>query len=263
LGTDGTIHRIDLLGEDLVVRLPTISWGERDIAFDADVLPLVAIALPVATPELVARGKPSVDVPWEWGVYRRLPGRHPVPGDDADSATLARDLPELIAALRSLPPLGPASSAVFAFADDDARTRPKLAELGSWLDPAVASAAWEAALDAEPWDGDGTWIHGDLVSGNLLLEGGPASARLSGVLDWPAAGIGDPAFDLLPAWTGMNAPDRAAFLAAVNAKPAQVARARGYALRKVAWGLPYYEHTLPGFAAMLEFAAAQVAADFE
>jgi hypothetical protein len=61
----------------------------------------------------------------------------------------------------------------------------------------------------------------------------------------------------------MNALDRTAFLAAVNATPDQIARARGYALRKVAWGLPYYERTLPGFAAMLTFAAAQVAADFE
>jgi aminoglycoside phosphotransferase (APT) family kinase protein len=261
LSTDGTIHRIDLLGEDLVLRVPTVSWGESDIAFDADVLPLVAIALPVATPELVARGKPTANVPWEWGVYRRLPGRHPVPGDDADSAALARDLPPLLAALRSLPPLGPPSPAVFAFADDDARTRPKLAELGCWLDPAVASAAWEAALEAEPWDGDGVWIHGDLVSGNLLLEDGLAGARLTGVLDWPASGIGDAAFDLLPAWTGMNPEGRAAFLDAVDATPAQVARGRGYALRKVAWGLPYYEHSLPGFAAMLAHTARQIATD--
>jgi aminoglycoside phosphotransferase (APT) family kinase protein len=105
------------------------------------------------------------------------------------------------------------------------------------------------------------WIHGDLVSGNLLLTGEPPSTRLTGILDWPASGIGDPAFDLLPAWTGLNRGDRADFLDAVAATPAQVARGRGYALRKIAWGLPYYKHSLPGFAAMLEHAAHQIAAD--
>jgi aminoglycoside phosphotransferase (APT) family kinase protein len=262
LSTAGTIHRIDLLGEELVVRVPTISWGEKDIAFDADVLPLIAPALPVATPELVARGKPTADAPWEWGVYRRLPGRHPAPGDDADSATLARELPPLIAALRSLPPVGPASAAVFAFADDDARTRPKFAELARWLDPSIARIAWDEALTATPWDGDEVWIHGDLVSGNLLLGDSKGAPLLTGVLDWPASGIGDPAFDLLPAWTGMNSQDRTAFLEAVAGTPDQIARGRGYALRKVAWGLPYYEHTLPSFAAMLVHAARQIAADF-
>ena len=262
LAHDGTINRIDLLGEELVVRVPIVPWGADDIAFDAEVLPLVAPALPVAVPELVARGKPTADAPWEWGVYRRLPGRTPRPGDDADSAALARELPPLIAALRALPPIGPKSPACFAFADEDTNTRPKLADPARWIDPAVASAAWSAALAAAPWDGDGVWVHGDLVSPNFLLTDADAGPRLTGVLDWSAAGTGDPAFDLAAAWTCMNPGDRADFLAAVGATPDEVARGRGYALRKVAWGLPYYEHSLPGFATMLAHTARQIAADF-
>jgi aminoglycoside phosphotransferase (APT) family kinase protein len=163
--------------------------------------------------------------------------------------------------MRSLPPIGPTSPACFAFADEDPKTRPKLADPAKWIDPAVASAAWEAAVNAEPWDGDGVWVHGDLVSPTLLQTDAAAGPRLTGVLDWSAAGTGDPAFDLAAAWTCMNPDDRAHFLTAVGASPDEVARGRGYALRKVAWGLPYYEHTLPGFAAMLAHTALQITAD--
>ncbi|MFO7244593.1 MAG: phosphotransferase [Actinomycetes bacterium] len=260
LPSDGTINRIDLLGEDLIVRVPIVPWGGDDIRFDAEILPLVATALPVAVPELIARGEPTADAPWEWGVYRRLPGRHPVPGDDADSAALARDLPSLLEALRSLPPVGPKAAACFAFTDEDPNTRPKLTDPARWIDPAVASAAWDAALAAAP-NIEQVWVHGDLVSPNLMLTDTPGGPRLTGVLDWSASGIGDPAFDLVGAWTCMNPSDRAAFLHAVGATEDQIARGRGYALRKVVWGLPYYEKSLPGFAAMLAYTATQITAD--
>ncbi len=40
---------------------------------------------------------------------------------------------------------------------------------------------------------DATFVHGDLTSGNILLE--PASGTVTGILDWADAVIGDPALD--------------------------------------------------------------------
>lgn len=52
-----------------------------------------------------------------------------------------------------------------------------------------------------PW---GTWIHGDLMPGNLLIDNG----RLSGVIDWSLLSVGDPACDLMVAWMFLDAAAR-------------------------------------------------------
>ena len=64
------------------------------------------------------------------------------------------------------------------------------------------------------------WLHGDLMPGNLLMEGG----ALTGIIDWGASGIGDPALDLLAAWTCLGPPGARTFSAALDASPAQITR---------------------------------------
>lgn len=247
----GTIHRIDRLGDELVVRLPFIDWAVEDVARDAVRLPMLSAALPVDVPTLEGRGVPAHGMPWHWGIYRWLPGRHPVPSDD--DAIVATALADVVLALRSLPAVGNPSPAAFDAAKDDAATRPKVVDLGS---PA-ALRAWDAAVslgtEVEPASG---WVHGDLMPGNLLLRDG----RLAAIIDWGASGVGDPALDLLAAWTCLGPVGRAAYLAALDATPAQITRARALAVRKVAWGLAYYRDTNPEFAAGLEHTLAQVEA---
>lgn len=63
---------------------------------------------------------------------------------------------------------------------------------------AAAETAWNACLAAADWYRPLVWIHGDLQPGNLITDGG----RLTGVIDFGALGIGDPAPDVAPAlWT--------------------------------------------------------------
>ena len=68
-------------------------------------------------------------------------------------------------------------------------------------DPALVSydavlAVWEDALAAPAYDGEPCWFHGDLHEGNLLVRDG----RLAAVIDWGAAGRGDPAIELNAMW---------------------------------------------------------------
>ena len=251
IGSAGTIHRVDRLGEELVVRMPFIDWAVEDVPLDAKRLPRLAAALPVDVPELLGEGQPAPGMPWRWGVYRWLEGTHPVPGDD--DAALGRQLADAVIALRSMPPVGNASPVPFRPADD-AASRPKVQALGS---PA-ALAAWDAgaSLEREPAAASG-WIHGDLMPGNLLMRAG----RLTGIIDWGASGVGDPSFDLLAAWTCLGPEGRGTYLAALGCTPAQIALARAYAVKKVAWGLPYYRESLPGFAAALAHTLAQIEHD--
>jgi aminoglycoside phosphotransferase (APT) family kinase protein len=76
---------------------------------------------------------------------------------------------------------------------------------------------------------------------NLLLRDG----RLSGVLDWATAGLGDPAVDLIPAWNLLTADTRRIFRDAMAPDDATWARARGRALSMAVIQLPYYRHTNP------------------
>jgi aminoglycoside phosphotransferase (APT) family kinase protein len=111
--------------------------------------------------------------------------------------------------------------------DDQART--DLATLGAHIDTARAAEVWAAALAAE-WRGDPVWFHGDIAPGNLLVVDG----KLAAVIDFGTAGVGDPACDLVIAWTMFATEDgsREAFREAVAQDAGTWARARGWALWK-------------------------------
>jgi aminoglycoside phosphotransferase (APT) family kinase protein len=86
---------------------------------------------------------------------------------------------------------------------------------------------WEAAL-AATWNGPPVWVHGDVAPGNLLVRGG----RLAAVIDFGCSAVGDPACDLVIAWTYLDAPARAAFRDALPLDDATWTRAAGWALWK-------------------------------
>jgi aminoglycoside phosphotransferase (APT) family kinase protein len=69
-------------------------------------------------------------------------------------------------------------------------------------------------------------MHGDLHPANLLVTDG----QLSGVVDFGLLAVGDPAVDLMVAWTFLSASARRAFRAALPADEATWERGRGWAL---------------------------------
>ena len=78
---------------------------------------------------------------------------------------------------------------------------------------------WEDAM-ATTWDRDPVWFHGDVAVGNLLVRDG----RLAAVIDFGTSGVGDPACDMVIAWTFLSGPSRDRFRAELG-----VDRARGRA----------------------------------
>lgn len=257
LDSTGTVNRVDLLGDHLVVRIPIIEWGAGDVPRDAQVLPMLGNRLPVEVPGLVGHGAPEGNLPWDWGIYTRLPGRHPVLGNTADEDALAAGLIELVATLRMMAVPASLSPTGQDIATQDEHTRPKATAIGS----RALSQAWAAAVEASPFAQRAVFIHGDLMPGNFLLTDTAAKPRLTGVLDWASAGMGDPALDLLPAWSCLTRRTRSTFLSTLGATDEEIARARGYGARKVAWGLHYYAESLPEFAAALQFILDQIEDD--
>jgi aminoglycoside phosphotransferase (APT) family kinase protein len=132
----------------------------------------------------------------------------------------------------------PASRRGRPLATQDERAREALSEVPE------ATDAWEAALTAPDWDGPPVWLHADLLPGNLLVQGG----RLAAAIDFAVAGVGDPACDLIPAWSLLSAEARGDFRIEVGLDDATWDRGRGWALSIGLIALPYYRETNPGFA---------------
>lgn len=86
--------------------------------------------------------------------------------------------------------------------------------------------AWHSARAAPAWHGPPVWLHGDFHPANLLITNG----QLTGVIDFGLLGVGDPAVDLMVAWTFLSAPARRAFQVALPADDAAWERGRGWAL---------------------------------
>ncbi len=109
----------------------------------------------------------------------------------------------------------------------DQQARDAIAVLGDRIDVVKVTAVWEAAL-ASRWQGRPVWVHGDVSAANLLV----ARGRLSAVIDFGCSGVGDPACDMVIAWTLLSGESRHRFGDTVAVDGATWARGRGWALWK-------------------------------
>jgi aminoglycoside phosphotransferase (APT) family kinase protein len=222
---DGTVNVIYRLGDGLSVRLPR--RRERERAEDR-VLEQVA-SLPVEVPRLVAVGRPGAGFPWEWAVHTWLEGD--LPEDDLP----LEDLVELIGALQRLETHGAhdpgySRGKPLAFRDEAVRDA---------LDRVEAPGAlelWTRAMHAPEGTSERVWLHADLDRRNVLVRGG----RLTGVLDWGGAGVGDPAVDLMAAWKLLAPADRDRFRERLHVDDATWLRAEGWVLSQALIALGYY-----------------------
>jgi aminoglycoside phosphotransferase (APT) family kinase protein len=253
-GTDNALYR---LGDDLVVRLPRIHWAAGGVDKDLLWLPKLAPLLPVAVPVPLATGEPAEGYPWTWGVYPWLAGENPT--IDRIPNSLTYEVADFVNALHRIQPPGePIAGRGRPLAEvQDEMALAALLELKGMIDVDAATAAWNEALQAPPWSGRPVWVHGDLLGGNLLLEGG----HLTGVIDWGGAGIGDPACDLIVAWGLLPRDLRPAFRAKLGVDDETWARGRGWALSVGLIALPYYKDTNPTLAGTARHLIREVLAD--
>lgn len=241
-GTDNAVYR---LGDDLAVRLPRFSGAVWQVEFEHHWLPSLARHLTVAVPEPCALGRPDEGYPWPWAVHRWIDGEHPGDGD-ADEPQFAADLGTFVAEMRRADPEGaPAGyrSGPLRARDDYVREWTEAAR--ELVDADAVIEIWEEALAAPEWDGPPVWTHGDLLEGNVLVEDG----RLSGVIDFGAAGVGDPACDALAAWTLLGPGSRGVFREAAGFDDATWARGRGWALTFIS-ALTHHRETNPAMCAI-------------
>jgi aminoglycoside phosphotransferase (APT) family kinase protein len=256
----GTDHHIYRLGDHLAARLPRIGWATKQAAKEAEWLPKLAPHLPLALPVQVAMGQPAEGYPFDWSVYRWLPGEN-ANGTIDDLEQAAIDLAAFINALRQVDTTGthprPPHGRGGPLVEGDEQVRRSVAQLGDRIDGEATLRSWEASLHASTWDGEEVWVHGDLLPGNLLVVDG----RLSAVIDWGGLNVGDPACDLQPAWNVFAGDSRTRFRVELEVDDASCLRGRGWALYQAVSALAYYWDTNPGMIRQASHALAQVLAD--
>lgn len=256
--SNGTVNAIYRLGDDMAVRLPRIEGGVEDVRREALFLPRLAPSLPLAIPAPLGMGEPGEGFPWPWYVYRWIDGENPVVGGLDEPGLFAADLARFVLALQRIDPAGaPRAYRGGPLASRDADTREAISKLHGVIDTDAATAAWDAALRAPRWDGPPVWVHADLQPGNLLTAGG----RLSAVIDFGCLGQGEPAVDLMTAWSLLTAQTREGFRAALDVDDATWARGRGWALSIALIELPYYRTRNATIARIARHVIGEVLAD--
>ena len=229
-GWDNAMFR---LGPDLTVRLPRRQMAAQLVDHERRWLPVLASHLPVPVPTPVRVGRPSGDYPWTWTIVPWFDGEPIGAGPVVDPKGLAIELGAFVAAFhRPAPSDAPANPYPgVPLAERDTATRERIDRLGPVIDVARVAAAWEEALSAARWTGPPTWIHGDLHPLNLIARDG----RLAAVIDFGDVTSGDPATDLLVAWSLFEPDDRERFRAAAQTDQRPIgdamwARGRGWAI---------------------------------
>jgi len=245
-GTDNQLFR---LGDDLLLRLPRIGWAAESAEWEHTWLPRLAAHLTMPIPAPIALGRPGHGYPWHWTVVPWIEGATPTT-DRIDPEEWAVGLGRFVRELREVPAMGAAVEA-------EGRGAP-LSTLDEWVhtwteradpaqvDPGAVLAVWRDAVEAPAWEGEATWFHGDLHEGNLLVRDG----SLAAVIDWGAAGRGDPAVELNAMWGYLPPGVAGLYRETVGLDEAAYRRARGFALAPAISGWTYYRDTAPHLSAL-------------
>ncbi|WOX12709.1 aminoglycoside phosphotransferase family protein [Streptomyces sp. N50] len=228
-GSDHVIHR---LGDTMSVRLPRSDWADGEAVKEHTWLPHLAPQLPLAVPEPLALGTPGRGYAWHWSVTRWLDGTTATADGLADPHLAAAQLADFLRALQRIPAadvLAPGPHPELArppLATRDRSTRAAIEAVDGVFDTAALTEVWDSALDAPAWDREPVWCHGDFHAGNLLTVDG----RISAVIDFGGLSMGDPACDLVIAYTLLSATTRPLFRTALALDDATWTRGMGWAL---------------------------------
>lgn len=192
-----------LATDTLIVRVPRHSQARSDLAWEANVLAVLASQLPLPVPatELRTIGTHAI------AVHPKLPGKPLLSVaelDDEHKQELASSLAGFLRDIHAI-----ALDALPARAADDhlAEWRDLFSKVEAKVFPLVPreiGASIRDRFDSFLADGNEpparAIIHGDFGPGNILIDGG----CVSGIIDFAGSGPGDPAYDFASLSAGLG-----------------------------------------------------------
>ena len=250
-GTDNALFR---LGDDYVVRLPRVEWepGSNEKSIDKEYEWIRKIATCFKTPisEPIFKGHSTEFYPWSWIVAKWNDGDNPAFEKNNEYQLLAKDLACFLNDLHRISLAnGPTSrrGVPLTSSDLDAETRQAISELEGEVDIASVTSLWDRLIRVPAWNKAPVWVHGDYLPGNIVIQ----NNRLAAVIDFSDLGIGDPACDLIIAWSLLNSQSRNVFREHLeNIDDDTWERGKGWALSIAVIMLPYYKNSNPTLATL-------------
>jgi aminoglycoside phosphotransferase (APT) family kinase protein len=229
-GWDNSSFRV---GDAHLARLPTDDGYVPAVTKEHEWLPVLAQQLPFAVPKPIKRGQPGCGFTRPWSLYRWLPGQPASGFRVTDLQCFARDVAAFLSALQGIDASGGPAVGAHSFGrggplnvyDDDVHAC--LPYLPPDIDPEEVLHRWRGAMST-PYTGEPRWFHGDMAPSNLLVRDG----RLSAIIDFGTCGTGDPACDLVLAWTYLDEAARATFLQHLDPDHDMWRRGQAWALWK-------------------------------
>ncbi len=241
-GHDNRTYR---LGNDMLIRMPIAESYALKVPKEQELLPQLAKHLSLSIPAPIKMGQPSKDYPYPFSIYKWLPGRsiNLLVLDDDVRQQLAFDLAKFLKELQTITDVpGPMPGQHNWWRGDhvsvyDKGAREQIAKLAHIIDSNKALDLWEQAC-ATKWNKPPLWIHGDFAIGNMLMDSG----KLSSIIDFGGVAVGDPACDLVIAWTYLSGQSREIFVHEMALDTNTWLRARAWALWKATFELCQIEN---------------------
>lgn len=228
----GWDNRTFHLGEALMVRLPSAQRYVAQVAKEHRFLPELKSRLPFEIPTPVFQGEPGHGYPWPWSVYAWIPGENPTPKLKQD-VDFAHDVAVALNQLHGLrEPEGPMAGRHNFYRGGalnhyDQEVRDALNVLTHRVNASEVRALWSGVLN-EPYQGEPVWVHGDVSPGNLLIR----EDAFAALIDFGSCGMGDPACDLVMAYTFFEGEARRCFIETLQRDDSMWLRAKGWVLWK-------------------------------
>lgn len=236
----GHDNRTFRLGDEMLIRMPTDESYALKVAKEQNLLPKLVHHLSFDIPVPIKMGAPSADYPYPFSIYKWLQGRsiNLINKEEIKLERLAFDMAKFLKELQTIKNVeGPMPGqhnwwrgGHISFYDKDAQEQ--IEKLSNIIDANKAMDLWIRALNTK-WNKAPVWIHGDFAIGNMLMKNG----KLSAVIDFGGMGMGDPACDLVIAWTYLSGKSREIFIREMNLDEGTWLRAKAWALWKTSFVL--------------------------
>lgn len=236
----GHDNRSFRLGDEMLIRMPTDEQYALKVAKEQDLLPKLASYLSFDITAPIKMGALSADYPYPFSIYKWLEGKsiNLINKEEINLEELAFDMAIFLKELQLIKDVSGSMPGQhnwwrgdhISVYDKDAQEQ--IAKLAGIIDAEKAMDLWNRALSTK-WNKVPVWIHGDFAIGNMLMKDG----KLSAVIDFGGIGMGDPACDLVIAWTYLEEKSREIFIREMNLDEDTWTRAKAWALWKASFHL--------------------------
>lgn len=236
-GTDNRIFRID---DKFVIRLPRTEESSKAMEYEQSVLKSLHLNSKIKIPEIVYFGSPSSEYPFYFGVYKWIEGQDLYHNKNTNFEKLATDLAKFIKTLHEAKCKNAKPSSMgrdIKLLNNDFLK--DLEKMDDHFDKDLILKVWNRILKASSHAGEPVFVHGDILPMNVIVE----NKALKAVIDFSYTGMGDPAVDLMPAWTIFSKNERAIFLKEFECDENAILRGAGNALWFAIRAFPYYKNT--------------------